>query len=133
MQGRPDGTVCLCWRATGDESGDPTALELVSLDDDMRVRSRTTVTYVDGIDAPGRPNGPTQVALEPSPDGEYAYLARAVRSATTWQVSLDVIDLGDARVVATVDLLRVADPRSLGGPGRRPADACASPPTAGTP
>ena len=105
MQGRPDGTVCLCWRATGTESGDPHSLELVSLDDDMRVRSRTTVTTVDGIDATGRPNGPTQVALEPSPDGEYAYLARAIRSATTWQVSLDVIDLGEARVVSTVDLL----------------------------
>ena len=105
MQGRPDGTVCLCWRATGGESGDPTALDLVALDDDMRVRSRTTVTLVDGIDSTGRPNGPTQVALEPSPDGEYAYLARAIRSATTWQVSLDVIDLGEARVVATLDLL----------------------------
>jgi len=105
MQGRPDGTVCLCWRVTGTESGDPHALELVSLDDDMRVRSRTSVTRVDGIDATGRPNGPTQIALEPSPDGEYAYLARAVRSATTWQVSLDVIDLGAGRVVSTTNLL----------------------------
>ncbi len=107
MPGRPDGTVCLCWRASGSEAGDPTTLELVSLDHDLRVRSQTTVTLVDGIDATGRANGPTQVALEPSPDGEFAYLGRAIRSATTWQVSLDVIDLALARVVDSVDLLPV--------------------------
>jgi hypothetical protein len=107
MQGQPDGTVCLCWRTSGTESGDPTALELLSLDHDLRVRSRTAITLVDGIDGTGRANGPTQVALEPGPGGEYAYLARAVRSATTWQVSLDVIDLALARIVDTVDLLPV--------------------------
>ena len=107
MQGRPDGTVCLCWRA-GSESGDPIALELVSLDDDLRVRSRSTVLSVEVVDRTGGAIGPIQLALEPSPDGELAYLARAVGSGTTWQVSVDVIDLGEARVVDTVDLLPAA-------------------------
>ena len=62
----------------------------------------------------------------------FAYLARAVRSATTWQASLDVIDLGEARVVATMDLSRVTHARGsavLAWIDRRSG----SPPTAGTP
>jgi len=104
MQGRPDGSVCLCW-APGYDPDDPHSLNLVSLDDDMRVRSATTITSVGGLDPTGRANGATQVALEPSPDGAYAYLARTVRTETTWEVGLDVIDLRAARVVASIDLL----------------------------
>lgn len=105
MQGPRDGTVCLCWRPTGADTGDATALDLVSLDDDLRQRARSTVTLVDGLDGPERPNGPTKVALEPSPDGRFAYLARASRSATAWQVGLDVIDLATGAIVDTTDLL----------------------------
>ena len=60
---------------------------------------------MDGIDPTGRPNGPTQVAMEPSADGAYAYLATAVRSATAWQVTLDVIDLRAGPGRDSVDLL----------------------------
>ena len=104
MQGRLDGAVCLCWRTSGEAEGLAT-LESVSLDHDLRERSRTEITQVDGIDPTGRPNGRAQVALEPSPDGRFAFLARAVRSATTWQVSLDVIELGQGRIVDSADLL----------------------------
>ncbi|MDO8484262.1 MAG: hypothetical protein Q7S35_04890 [Candidatus Limnocylindrales bacterium] len=105
LRGARGGTVCLCWQPSGTESGDPTALDLVRVDDDLRELSRTTVAVVNGLDSIGRPTGPAQVALEPSLDGRFAYLARAIRSATKWQIGLDVIDLGKAAIVDMVDLI----------------------------
>ena len=99
------GTVCLCWQAAGAESGGERRLDLVRRDGDEREISRTTITSVNGLDPSEPPEGPTRVALEPSPDGRFAYLARATRSATRWQVSLDVIDLGSGSIVDTVDLI----------------------------
>ena len=107
MRGARGETVCLCWQPSGTESGDARALDLVRRDDDAHELSRTTVTVVDGLDVAGAPSGPMQVALEPSPDGRFAYLARAVRAATGWQVSLDVIDLVSATISDTVDLIPV--------------------------
>jgi hypothetical protein len=107
MQGTRRGTVCLCWQPSGMESGDARALDLVRRDGDAHELSRTTVTVVDGLDVGGTQNGPLQVALEPSQDGRFAYLARAVRAATGWQVSLDVIDLASATVSDSVDLIPV--------------------------
>lgn len=107
MRGTRGGSVCLCWQPSGTESGDARALDLVRRDGDANELSRTTVTLVNGLDVSGTPSGPLQVALEPSPDGRFAYLARAVRSATGWQVSLDVIDLASATISDTVDLIPV--------------------------
>jgi hypothetical protein len=101
------GTACLCWQPPGTETGDPTALDLVRVDDDLRELSRSTVTVVNGLDIAGRLNGPTLVALEQSPDGRFAYLARPIRSATDWQFDLDVIDLGRAAIVDTVELISI--------------------------
>jgi hypothetical protein len=101
------GSVCLCWQPSGTESGDPTALQLVRVGADLRDRARSTVIALNGLDLAGRPNGATQVALEPSPDGRLVYLARAIRSATQWQVTLDVIDLDRAAIVDTLDLIPI--------------------------
>lgn len=97
-------TVCLCWGAAGTESGDRRTLDLVRAWGDHSHLTRTTVMVVDGVDF-SRPEAPTQVDLEPSPDGRLAFLARAVRSATAWQVSLDVIDLASGAVVDSKDLV----------------------------
>ena len=99
------GTVCLCWQAPGTESGDPRALDLVRLRGDLSEISRKTVMVVNGLAMDGRANAPLQVALAPSPDGRFAYLVRAVRSATQWQVSLDRIDLVSGAVAGSVDLV----------------------------
>ena len=107
MRGARGGTVCLCWQPSGTESGDARALDLVRRDGGAQELSRTTATIVNGLDVGGTPSGPLQVALEPSPDGRFAYLARAVRAATGWQVSLDVIDLASATITDTVDLIPV--------------------------
>ncbi len=105
MRGARGGTVCLCWQPSGTEAGDPWALDLVRLDSDLRELARSTVTVVDGLDIVDHPNDPTQVALEPSPDGRFAYLARATRSATNWQIGLDVIDLGAAALTSSANLI----------------------------
>ena len=107
LRGTRGETVCLCWQPSGTESGDARALDLVRRDGDAREVSRTTVAVVNGLDVGGTPNGPLQVALEPSPDGRFAYLARSVRASTGWQVSLDVIDLASATITDTVDLIPV--------------------------
>ena len=107
LRGARGGTVCLCWQPSGTESGDPSALQLVRVGNDLGDRSRSTVIALNGLDLAGRRNGPTQVVLEPSPDGRFAYLARAIRSATQWQITLDVIDLRQATVVDSVDLIPV--------------------------
>ncbi len=105
LRGDGWGTVCLCWQPPGTESGDPRALDLVRRNGDLAEISRTTVMIVNGLAMDGRANAPLQVALEASPDGRFAYLARAARSATQWQVSLDVIDLISGKVTDTVELL----------------------------
>jgi hypothetical protein len=120
------GTVCLCWNPSGSEASDSPRLQLVRRDADHVETSRTTITAVDGLDLSWRQAGPTFVALEPSPDGRFAYLARAVRSSTRWQVSLDVIDLARARIVDTLDLMTNPDGdrnevASLDGPTLRVA------------
>ena len=107
MRGARRETVCLCWQRSGTESGDARALDLVRRDDDAHELSRTTITVLDGLDVGATPDGPLQVALEPSPDGRFAYLARAVRAATGWQASLDVIDLASATITDAVDLIPV--------------------------
>jgi hypothetical protein len=99
------GTVCLCWDPSGADASDSPRLQLVRLDADQVETSRTTIATVDGLDLSWRQAGPTSVALEPSADGRFAYLARAVRSAMRWQVSLDVIDLASERIVDTLDLM----------------------------
>lgn len=98
------GTICLCWRGSRFETGDPRSLDLVRHDDDHRELSRKTIMQVNGFDPADR-RSPTQIALEPSPDGRFAYLARAIRAGTQWQVSLDVVDLAEERIVDTVDLM----------------------------
>jgi hypothetical protein len=102
-------TVCLCWQPSGTEAGDPRSLQLIRRDSDLTERSRSTVLRLRGLDLARRPNGPTQIALEPSPDGQYVYMARAIRSPTQWQVNLSVIDLATATVVDSKDL--IAGPR----------------------
>ena len=106
-RGARGGTICLCWQPLATASGDPGTLELVRLDHDLRERSRATVAVMNAPDLAGQPNGLVQAALEPSPDGRFAYLARAIRSATQWQVGLDVIDLESATIVDRVDLISV--------------------------
>lgn len=103
MLGTGRETVCLCWRTTGTEPGEPRRLELVR-GDDHGERSRSTVTVVASVDVEGRPSGPSQVALAPSPDGRLAYLARVIRVGTRWTTSLDTIDLAIGSIVDTVDL-----------------------------
>ena len=98
------GTVCLCWYPSGTDASDSPSLQLVRLDGEQVETSRTTITTVDGLDLSWRHAGPTLVALEPSPDGRFAYLARAAVAATRWTVSLDVIDLARAHIVDTLDL-----------------------------
>jgi hypothetical protein len=100
------GTVCLCWQGSRFETGDPRSLDLVRLDDDHQELSRTTIVQVSGF-SPADRRSPTQVALEPSPDGRFAYLARATRAGTRWQVGLDVIDLAAEEIVDTADLVAI--------------------------
>ena len=107
LRGLHGGTVCLCWRSPGIEAGGPWALDLVRLDDGLRQTARSTVAIVDGLDVADPAGGPTLVAIEPSPDGRFAYLARTIRSATQWQFGLDLIDLGTAAVVDSVDLISI--------------------------
>ena len=70
----------------------------------QRELSRTTLVLTNQFDPDGV-GGPPQAALQPSPDGRFAYLALAARSATRWRVSLEVIDLSREAVVGSVDLL----------------------------
>ena len=107
LQNAHGDTVCLCWGPSGTESGDARPLDLVRRWSDLSHLTSTTVTMVDGMDPSAPSNGPTQVDLEPSPDGRTVYLARAVRSATAWQVSVDSIDLRSASIVDTVDLISI--------------------------
>ena len=97
-------TVCLCWKPSRTESGDARALDLVRAWGDGSHLTRVTVMTVDGVDF-GAPSPPTQVDLEPSPDGRLAYLARTIRSATAWQVRLDVIDLTSGAILDSADLV----------------------------
>ena len=106
------GTICLCWQGSRFETGDPRSLDLVRHDDDHRELSRTTILQVDGFD-PGDIRSPTQVALEPSPDGRFAYLARATRAGTGWQASLDVIDLGAEAITGSMDLIARTQARGM--------------------
>ncbi len=106
------GTICLCWQGSRFETGDPRSLDLVRHDDDHRELSRTTILQVDGFD-PGDIRSPTQVALEPSPDGRFAYLARATRAGTGWQASLDVIDLGAEAITGSIDLIARTQARGM--------------------
>jgi hypothetical protein len=99
------GTICLCWQGSRFDSDDERRLDLVRRDSDEREISRTTITAIDGLDRREPPDGPTRITIEPSPDGRFAYLGRATRSATRWQVSLDVIDLDAESIVDTVDLI----------------------------
>jgi hypothetical protein len=98
-------TICLCWQGSGPLPGEERRLDLVRQDRDGREISRTSITSVDGPDQADPADGPTRIALEPSPDGRFAYLARARRSGTRWQVSLDVIDTIAGSIVDTVDLI----------------------------
>lgn len=97
------GTLCLCWQGSRFETGDPRGLALVRMDRDQQELSRTTLGLPYRFDADGL-NGPPHAALQPSPDGRFAYLALAARSATRWQVSLHVIDLAREAIVGSVDL-----------------------------
>ena len=97
-------TVCLCWQPAGTESGDARALDLVRAWGDGSHLTRVTVMVVDGVDF-AAPSPPTQLDLEPSPDGRLAYLARTIRSATAWRVSLDVIDLTSGAILDSTELL----------------------------
>jgi hypothetical protein len=97
------GTICLCWQGSAFETGDPRSLDLVRRDDDHRELSRTTILQIDDFD-PADIRSPTQVALEPSPDGRFAYLARATLEDTRWQVSLHVIDLAAEAITGSVPL-----------------------------
>ncbi len=100
------GTVCLCWQVPQAAFREPGSLDLIRTDDDRQAVSRTTVLINEEAHA-GRVNGPERAALEPSPDGRFAYLARAVRAEAAWLVYLEVIDLRTAAVVDRVQLLSV--------------------------
>lgn len=100
------GTVCLCWQAPAAASGDPGTLDVVRTDDDRREVSRTTVV-INELPHAGHENGPNQAALEASPDGQFAYLARAGRSETAWRLSLNVIDLRAPAILDEVEILSV--------------------------
>lgn len=104
MRAARGGTLCLCWQGSRFESGPPRGLALVRMDRDQRELSRTTLVLTNQYDPDGI-SGPPLAALQPSPDGRFAYLALAARSATRWQVSLAVIDLARAAIVGSVDLI----------------------------
>jgi hypothetical protein len=97
------GTLCLCWQGSRFETGDPRGLALVRMDRDQHELSRMNLVLPYQFDSDG-PNGPPQAALQPSPDGRFAYLALAARSATRWHVSLHAIDLAREAIVRSVDL-----------------------------
>ncbi len=106
LQAAGGGTVCLCWQAPAAASSDPGTLDFVRTDDDRREVSRTPV-LINEIPHAGRVNGPEQAALEPSPDGQFAYLARAERSETAWRLSVNVIDLRAPAILDAVEILSV--------------------------
>jgi hypothetical protein len=63
------------------------ALDLVSVGDDLRERSRSTVTIVNGLISPIGER-PSQIALEPSlSDASPTWLGPS-RSTTPWQIAL---------------------------------------------
>ncbi len=114
------GTVCLCWQVPRAAFREPGSLDLVRTDEDRQAVSRTTVLINEEAHA-GRVNGPERAALEPSPDGRFVYLARAVRAEAAWRLSLEVIDLRSATIVDRVELLSVAqDSLSDWGIAERP-------------
>lgn len=100
------GTVCLCWQVPQAAFREPGSLDLVRTDDDRLAVSRSTILINEDAHA-GRVNGPERAALEPSPDGRFVYLARAVRIEAAWLVLLEVIDLRSAAIVDRVELLSV--------------------------
>lgn len=100
------GTMCLCWQVPQATFREPGSLDLVRTDDDRRAVSRATILINEEAHA-GQVNGPEWAALEPSPDGRFAYLARAVRTPSAWLLSLDIIDLRAATIVDRIQLLSV--------------------------
>ena len=103
MRAPRGGTLCLCWQVSRFETGDPQGLALVRMDRDQQELARTILVPIDRFDPDGI-GGPPRAALRPSPDGRFAYLALAARTATRWHVRLDVIDLAREAVVGSVDL-----------------------------
>ncbi|HVQ22657.1 MAG TPA: hypothetical protein VMT36_05245 [Candidatus Saccharimonadia bacterium] len=103
MRAARGGTLCLCWQVGRFEDDAPRGLALVRMDRDQHELSRTMIVPADQFDLDGI-SGPPPAALQPSPDGRLAYLALAARTATRWQVSLEVIDLAREAVVGSVEL-----------------------------